>query len=133
MANKARVEFYGSTDLIKKLERAGANVEKEIINALHKSIQKPKEEMIEFMQSKPKNKTGRTVSSWVEEIKEENGQIIMEAGFSTKKGGVASIFWNLGTPYRKPTFFIDNAVENNVDEIKRIQEEALKEAFKGLI
>lgn len=133
MGNKARVEFYGSTDLIKKLEKAGANVEKEIINALQKSIQKPKEEMIEFMQSKPKNKTGRTINSWVEEIKEENGQIIMEAGFSTRKGGIASIFWNLGNPYRTPTFFVDKAVENNVDEIKAIQLQALKEAFKGLI
>lgn len=133
MANKARVEFYGSSELIKKLEKAGANIEKEIINALHKSIQKPKDEMISFMQSKPKNKTGKTVSSWVEEIKSENGQIIMEAGFSTRKGGIASIFWNLGTPYRSPTFFVDKAVENNVDEIKRIQEEALKNAFKELL
>lgn len=133
MANKARVEFYGSSELIKKLEKAGANIEKEIINALHKSIQKPKEEMISFMQSKPKNKTGKTVSSWVEEIKSENGQIIMEAGFSTRKGGIASIFWNLGTPYRSPTFFVDKAVENNVDEIKRIQEEALKNAFRELL
>lgn len=133
MANKAKVEFYGSTEIIKKLEKAGANVEKEIINALQKSIQKPKEEMINFMQTKPEHKTGRTVSSWVEEIKEENGQIIMEAGFSTRKGGIASIFWNLGTPYRSPTFFVDEAVENNLDEIKRIQEEVLLKAFKGFL
>lgn len=133
MANKARVQFYGTAEILKKLDRAGANIEKEIINALHKSIQKPKEEMISFMQSKPEHKTGKTVASWVEEIKEENGQIIMEAGFSTRKGGIASIFWNLGTPYRTPTFFVDEAVENNLDEIKRIQEEALKEAFKGLM
>lgn len=133
MANKARVEFYGTADLIKKLEKAGANVEKQIVNALEKSIQKPKEEMISFMQSKPKNKTGRTVSSWVEEIKSENGQIFMEAGFSTRKGGIASIFWNLGTPYRKPTFFVDEAVENNIDEIKRVQLETLKQAFKELL
>ena len=133
MANKARVQFYGTAEILKKLEKAGANIEKEIINALHKSIQKPKEEMISFMENKPEHKTGKTVASWVEEIKEENGQIIMEAGFSTRKGGIASIFWNLGTPYRTPTFFVDEAVENNLDEIKRIQEEALKEAFKGLM
>lgn len=133
MANKARVQFYGSSELIKKLEKAGANIEKEIINALHKSIQKPKEEMISFMQTSPERKTGRTINSWVEEIKSENGQIIMEAGFSTRKGGIASIFWNLGTPYRTPTFFVDKAVEENVDEIKRIQEEALRAAFKELL
>lgn len=133
MANKARVQFYGSSELIKKLEKAGANIEKEIVNALHKSIQKPKEEMISFMQTSPERKTGRTINSWVEEIKSENGQIIMEAGFSTRKGGIASIFWNLGTPYRTPTFFVDKAVEENVDEIKRIQEEALRAAFKELL
>lgn len=132
MANKARVNFYGSTELVKKLEKAGANVEKEIIKALKQSIQKPKEEMISFMQTKPEHKTGRTVSSWVEEIREEDGRIIMEAGFSVRKGGIASIFWNLGTPYRSPTFFIDKSVEDNLDEIKRIQEEVLLKAFEGL-
>jgi HK97 gp10 family phage protein len=133
MSNKAKVEFYGSADLIKKLEKAGKNLEKEIINALQKSIQKPKDEMIDFMQTKPEHKTGKTVSSWVEEIKEENGMIFMEAGFSVRKGGIASIFWNLGTPYRTPTFFIDKAVEENIDEIKRIQEETLKQAFRELM
>jgi HK97 gp10 family phage protein len=133
MSNKAKVEFYGSADLIKKLEKAGANLEKEIANALSRSIQKPKEDMINFMQTKPEHKTGRTVNSWTETIEEKDGVIYMTAGFSVRKGGIASIFWNLGTPYRTPTFFVDKAVEENIDEIKKIQLETLNKAFKGLM
>lgn len=133
MANKARIDFFGDSEFIKKLEKAGANVEKEIINALQKSAELPKKEMVEFMQTKPKNKTGRTNKSWKEEIKEKNGLITMEVGFSTRKGGIASIFWNLGTPYRSPTYFVDESVENNIDEIKAIQLECLQKAFKELM
>lgn len=133
MSNKAKIEFFGTTELLKKLEKAGANLEKEIANALSRSIQKPKDDMINFMQTTPEHKTGGTVNSWTETIEEKDGVIYMEAGFSTRKGGIASIFWNLGTPYRTPTFFVDKAVEENVDEIKRIQEEALRAAFKELL
>lgn len=133
MANKAKIEFFGTAELLKKLEKAGANLEKEIANALSRSIQKPKEDMINFMQTKPEHKTGRTVNSWTETIEEKDGVIYMEAGFSVRKGGIASIFWNLGTPYRTPTFFVDKAVEENIDEIKKIQLESLNKAFKGLM
>jgi HK97 gp10 family phage protein len=133
MSNKAKVEFYGTSELLKKLEKAGANLEKEIANALSRSIQKPKEDMINFMQTKPEHKTGRTVNSWTETIEEKDGVIYMTAGFSVRKGGIASIFWNLGTPYRTPTFFVDKAVEENIDEIKKIQLETLNKAFKGLM
>lgn len=133
MSNKAKIEFFGTAELLKKLEKAGANLEKEIANALSRSIQKPKEDMINFMQTKPEHKTGRTVNSWTETIEEKDGVIYMEAGFSVRKGGIASIFWNLGTPYRTPTFFVDKAVEENIDEIKKIQLETLNKAFKGLM
>lgn len=133
MSNKAKIEFFGTAELLKKLEKAGANLEKEIANALSRSIQKPKDDMINFMQTKPEHKTGRTVNSWTETIEEKNGVIYMTAGFSVRKGGIASIFWNLGTPYRTPTFFVDKAVEENIDEIKKIQLETLNKAFKGLM
>lgn len=133
MAGKTRVEFFGTSELLQKLEKAGANVEEEIMNALKKSVQKPKNEMIEFMRTQPKRKTGKTISSMVEEIKEENGKVFCEVGFSVRKGGIASIFWNLGTPYKRPTYFIDKAVENNIDEIKRSQLEALKKSLGGLL
>lgn len=133
MSNKAKIEFFGTAELLKKLEKAGANLEKEIANALSRSIQKPKEDMINFMQTKPEHKTGRTVNSWTETIEEKDGVIYMTAGFSVRKGGIASIFWNLGTPYRTPTFFVDKAVEENIDEIKKIQLETLNKAFKGLM
>lgn len=131
MGGKTRVEFYGTTELLQKLEKAGGNLEKEITKAFERSIKKPKQEMLDFI--KQHKQTGVTEESFVENIKSGKENIFCEVGFSTRKGGIASIFLNVGTPFMEPTFFIDNAVENNLDEIKKEQENALKEAFKELL
>lgn len=127
---KTSVDFFGSSELLKKLEKAGANIEKEIANALKKSVQKPKNEMLEYI--KQHHRTGVTEDSFVEEITIEKGKVNCSIGFSVRKGGLPAIFLNVGTPKIKPSFFIDNAVEQNIDEIKRVQLEVLQNAFKEL-
>lgn len=132
MAGKTRVEFYGGADLLQRLEKAGADLEKEIVNAIKRGNEKPKKEMLSFIQAH--RATGVTEESWVEEIERENdGVIFSRIGFSVRKGGIASIFLNLGGLRNPPTYFIDKAVENNIDEIKREQERALREAFKEFL
>lgn len=131
MASKTRVNFYGGSELLQKLEKAGANIEKEIIKAIHRGNEKPKQDMLSFIQSH--RDTGVTEDSWVEEIESKDGVIYSRIGFSVRKGGIASIFLNLGGLHTPPTYFIDKAVENNIDVIKRAQENALKEAFKELL
>lgn len=128
---KAYIDFYGTSELLKKLEKAGANLEKEIVNAIDKSVQKPKKEMLDF--AKKHKQTGDTERSWTEKLTSKNGVVEFAMGFSVRKGGLPAIFLNLGGMYTEPTFFIDKAVEENVDEIKRIQIEALEKAFKELL
>lgn len=127
---KAKVEFFGSSELLKKLEKAGANVEKEVAKALQQSIQKPKNEMLDYIRQH--KLTGDTEKSFVEEIEINKNIVNCTIGFSVRKGGLPAIFLNLGTPKIDATFFIDKAIENNIDEIKRVQLEVLQNAFKEL-
>jgi hypothetical protein len=134
MSNKAKIEFYGDEELLKKLEKAGANVEQEIIKAIQFSARKPSEEMLSFMRKHKRRKVG-TLESWTETIKNKKGVINAEFGFSVRKGGLASIFWNYGTPRKAPSahWFVDNAIDKNIDEIIEAQNVALRNAFKGLL
>lgn len=130
MGGKAKIDFYGSSELLKRLEAAGANVEQCIVDALQKSVEKPKEEMLQYIRQH--KLTGQTEESFTTEIKHEGNTVYLKVGFDIKKGGIAAIFLNYGTPKIAPSFFIDNAVEHNIDEIKRAQLQALNEAFEGL-
>ena len=113
---KSRIEFFGTSELLKKIEKAGGNVEKACENALRASVQAPKQEMLQYIQQH--HLTGQTEDSFVEEIKNENGKIYCEVGFSIRKGGIAALFLNLGTPKIKPSFFVDDAIDHNIDKIK---------------
>ena len=132
MAGKSKIEFFGSTELLKKLEEAGGNVEEAIITAIRKSAVKPSNEMLGFIRQH--KHSGRTEDSFTEEIKSKDGVITAEFGFSVRKGGLPALFHNLGTPRKAPpaSWFIDNAVESNIDEIIAEQNKALLESFREL-
>ena len=129
---KSKIEFYGSSEIIKQLESAGADVEKEIINAIRKSAVKPSNEMLGFIRQH--KRSGRTEDSFTEEIKSKDGIITAEFGFSVRKGGLAAIFHEYGTPRKAPpaSYFISNAIDNNIDEIIAEQNKALLNSFKSL-
>lgn len=131
---KANIGFYGDVELLKRLEEAGQNVEQLIINAIQQSARKPSEEMQSFMRKHKRRKVG-TLESWEETIKNKKGVINAEFGFSVRKGGLASIFWNYGTPRNAPSahWFVDNAVEKNIDSIIESQNVALRKAFKEVL
>lgn len=135
---KSRIEFFGTSELLKKIEKAGGNVEKACTDALRASVQAPKEEMLDFIRTLPfetkhgHHPTGQTEDSFVEEIRNEKGKIYCEVGFSIRKGGIAALFLNLGTPKITPSFFIENAIDHNIDKIKADQLKALNEAFREL-
>lgn len=131
---KANIGFYGDVELLKRLEEAGQNVEQLIIKAIQQSARKPSEEMQSFMRKHKRRKVG-TLESWEETIKNKKGVINAEFGFSVRKGGLASIFWNYGTPRNAPAahWFVDNAVEKNIDSIIEAQNVALRKAFKEVL
>lgn len=128
---KSKIEFFGTSEILKKIEQAGGNVEQACVDALQKSVEKPKAEMLDFIRAH--RLTGVTEDSFVEDIKQEGNKIYLELGFSIRKGGIAALFLNLGTPKIAPTWFIDNAVDKNIDTIKKAQLDALKETFQGLM
>lgn len=127
---KSRIEFFGTSELLKKIEKAGGNVEKACTDALRASVQAPKQEMLEYIRQH--HLTGQTEDSFVEEIKNENGKIYCEVGFSIRRGGIAALFLNLGTPKIRPSFFVDDAIDHNIDKIKADQLKALNDAFREL-
>lgn len=129
---KSKIEFYGSSEILKQLEQVGANVEEEIIKAIRKSAVKPSNEMLSYIRRH--RRSGRTENSFTEEIKSKDGVISAEFGFSVRKGGLPALFHNLGTPRKAPpaSWFIDNAVENSIDEIIAEQNKALMESFREL-
>lgn len=128
---KSKIEFFGTSEILKRLEAAGANVEQACVDALRASVAAPKAEMLDFIRAH--KLTGQTEDSFVEEIRQEGNKIYLELGFSIRKGGIAALFLNLGTPKIAPTWFIDNAVDHNIDAIKKAQLDTLHEAFRGLM
>lgn len=140
----ARVDYYGADEIIRKLDDLGANVEEELSKALIASCQKPKQEMLSWIREdhrvktkdKPYKRTGDTEASFIEKIKtdKEEGKIYLEIGFNLQKEdgkpGLPALYLNWGTPFIEPSYFIEKAINNNRDEIKRVQEETLIKALR---
>lgn len=134
MAKKSNFEFYGSEEILKSIEEAGANVEQEIVKALRFSAQKPSDEMQSFIRGHKAR--GLAEKSWVENLKiSKKGIIDFEAGFSVRKGGLGAVFHNLGTPRLAPaaSFFVDKAVDDSIDSIIAAQQDALIKSFRNII
>lgn len=130
--NSLSIDFYGTSELLNKIEDAGGNLEDIIGGAVHESVQPAKNDMVSFM-SKHRF-TGLTESSIDETpLNWKNGQLKYRVGYNMKKGGIAALFLDVGTPKQKPYFFVHHAVETNIDRIKKAQEDALKEAFRELL
>lgn len=135
------MEFYGTAELINKLNNLGGNIEQAVADALKAGAQIPYNEMKEFAQQHID--TGDMLNSLeITEPEIKNGKVKLKVGFNIKKGGLPALFLNYGTPTHNgrnghgkikgiaPTFFIDKAFENNVDKIKELQLEAIDKAIK---
>lgn len=126
------VEMVGVSDLLNKIEAAGGKVDEAVKKATDNCLELVGMDMQLFMMSH--KQTGETYGSY-EKIKAvvKNGKVEAMVGYDAQKGGLPSIFLDVGTPKQKPYFFRYYAVENNQAEITRIQQETLKEILKELI
>lgn len=136
----AVVEWYGFDDLIKKIEKAQGSVTEAVVSAIKKSAEPVKKDMQDYVNKHSpegsdasKWATGSTRDSWKERLSLKKDSVTYSIGYSIRDGGLASIFLNYGSPTTYPSFFIEKAVENNVDKVATIQEETLKEILKGLM
>ena len=127
----ARIDYYGTDDIVKKLEKLKVNTTQALAQALKESAEVPKREMLDYI--KQHRKTGKTEESFTETIKTENDVIYLELGFNlsgANKPGLPALFLNYGTPFIEPSFFIDKAIENNTDKIKQTQQKTLERIAK---
>ena len=132
------INFYGFDEIAENLTKSKELLATAVEEAMKKSIEAPKADMLNFMEQHTKTeqhkKTGHTIESWTESIKNENNIVRVDIGFlatpANKYQGLPAIFLNHGGLRNDPYYFIDNAVNNNIDKIKEAQITAIREVFK---
>ena len=135
--NTGRIDYYGTDEIVQKLDRLGVDVSQALKTALLKSAEKPAQEMRDFIATNHR-RTKTTENSLIvkTEEDEDNGKLFVRVGFNLNKEdgkpGLPALFLNYGTPTQEPTFFIDKIIENDIDEIKRIQQETLEKVARDV-
>ena len=138
------IDFYGTPELLKKIEAANGNVRKAVETAVLKSIEPAKQDMKEFIRNH--KETGVTEDSFDDGLLKWKGDAVnIKSGFDIEKGGLPALFLDIGTPSHSgrngtglitgiaPTYFVYYAVENNMDKIMKIQRKTLEDMLKGLM
>lgn len=126
------VEMYGFSELLNKIEKAGGKVDEAVKKCVDSSLELVGYDMKLFVMSH--HFTGDTQNSFEKiETKIKDGKVSGLVGFNIKKGGLPAIFLDVGTPKQKPYFFRYYAVENNREQIHKIQQETLEEILKELM
>lgn len=127
------LDFYGFEELLQKIIDAGGSLEDSLAKSLKASAKPIEKDLTGFMSKHIL--TGDTMRSFqnVHDVDRNRGFISYKLGFDIKKGGLPALFFDLGTPKMKPTFFVYYAFRNNTDRVKREQENALHEILEDLM
>lgn len=147
-----RIEIFGLTEIVRKLDRAGARVNSSVESALRASIVPVEDDLKAFMkrhlEGQPTPSTQKTAPRGVGEAESSRyrkinwsrgGNVLnVEVGYDKSRGGLHALFLDVGTkdsvgtPLIKPTFFVYYAVNNNLNRIHRIQVDTLNDIFREL-
>lgn len=127
------MDFYGFEDLLLKIQAAEGNVMEAVMDAMHEGAKPIQGDLLRFMAKH--RQTGVTEASMTEATHQFNSgmSLYYEMGFDIKKGGLPALFLDIGTPKIAPSFFVYYAFKENTDNVKMLQEKALKKALKGLM
>lgn len=125
------VEMYGFSEILKKIEAAGGNVNDACAKAVDDSLKIVGEDMQRFISQH--KESGGTYDSFEQVTANvKNDKVEAVVGYNVEKGGLPAVFLDVGTPKQKPYFFRYYAVENNSAKIKAAQQAALDEILRGL-
>lgn len=144
---KNGIEMFGVSDLLKKIEAAGGNVNKAVQKAVDNSLEQVGMKMQLFMLEH--RQSGDTYKSFEQNPAKETEAVKIGketykvkdgvtgiVGYNVKKGGLPAVFLDVGAPNRTPNYkayyFRYYAIENSRSQIHDIQQETLKEILKGL-
>lgn len=152
------IEMWGLDEIVQKLNRVEANLNSALTQALQKSSEPVTNYMLDFLklhlkgmpiptfQGKQTQVTlprgvGNTAKAMYTKTRwTGKGTVLrLEVGFDKDNGGLPALFLDLGTkkkvygtPLIKPTYFVYYAINNNLNEIHRIQVETLNNIFREL-
>lgn len=133
MARKSNctMTFKGHEEILKDIERIGGNIPKEIEKAVEKAGALATDEYKKVISQH--RYSGLTEETLVSNVKAENEgtKIICKTGFDIKKGGLASILLDRGTPKNKPLKFVQKIKRSK--EIQSVISTTLEEAWRKLI
>lgn len=124
-------ELYGVSELLRKIEAAGGNVDEACKKAVDQSLEVVGADMQKFMLVH--KRTGATMASF-EQVPAtvKNGRVEAVVGYNAKNGGLPAIFLDVGTPKQRGHFFRYYAVNDNTAKLREIQHAALNEILEGL-
>lgn len=126
------IDMYGVSDLLKKIEKAGGNVDQAVKKCVENSLEQVGMKMQLFMMEH--KRTGHTYESFeLKPVEIKDGKVSSIIGYNIKKGGLPAIFLDVGTPSQKAHFYRYYAIENSREQLKIIQTETLNEILKELV
>lgn len=127
------MDFYGFEELLLKIQQAEGSAGPAIMEALKEGGKPIQADLLMFMAKH--HRSGVTADSMTEAMHQSNAGMTLyyEMGFDIKKGGLPALFLDIGTPRIRPSFFVYYAFKNNADNVRMLQEKALKKALKGLM
>jgi len=124
---KVKIQLTGLEEYIENLQRAGANIDQVVGEAIHESA-KPIFQDIRAWAEKHK-KTGAVLEGVdLSEVQREGDKIFVDVGISTEKspGAWHAAFIEYGTPKMKADPGVWEGFKKNKAKVKKIQSDILK-------
>lgn len=122
-----KITLTGYDDIIRDLEKIGENVPERVAEALDEVEKASYEEYKDVIDDH--RYSGLTEESLVHKKAEYDGEkVTLQTGFDVKKGGLAAIFLDRGTPKQRPVKYVQKI--KNSKKIKGAMKNALKNAWE---
>lgn len=127
-----KIQLYGVTELLQKIEKAGGNADKAVKKCVEASLEQVGMKMQLFMMDH--RRTSDTYNSFeILPVKlNKAGKVTGSAGYEVSKGGLPAVFLDVGTPNQQPKFFRYYAINNSRQELEEIQQATLREILEAL-